>query len=92
MDDTRLRTEKWVVLGDMLELGEDEQAYHESIADQIVTMNLEGILFIGPRMKWLYDELQKRGIKTKLIWSEDDYEPITELYSVNIQTRTRSSC
>ena len=63
MDDTRLRTEKWVVLGDMLELGEDERRYHEAMAEQLLTMDLEGILLFGPRMKWLYDELRKRGPK-----------------------------
>ena len=42
-----------------MSLGENEQAYHESIADQILPMKLEGILLYGERMKWLYDELQK---------------------------------
>ena len=41
-------------------------------------MELEGILLYGPRMKWLYDELQKRGIKTRLLWSEKDYAPIVD--------------
>ena len=41
-------SEKWVVLGDMLELGEDEQVYHESLANQIVTMHLEGIVALRP--------------------------------------------
>ena len=63
INETELRSEKWIVLGDMLELGEDEQAYHESIADQILPMKLEGILLYGERMKWLYDELQKRGVR-----------------------------
>ena len=40
MTETQLRNEKWVVLGDMLELGEDEQMYHESLADQMITMDL----------------------------------------------------
>ena len=32
---TAMRPEKWLVLGDMLELGDDEQRFHEEIAQQI---------------------------------------------------------
>lgn len=76
---TPLRKEKWVVLGDMLELGEDEQMYHEQIEEQLNQMQLEGILLYGPRMKWLYDKV-KSSIKVPyLLWSEDDYEPIQKI-------------
>ncbi|MER2088326.1 MAG: UDP-N-acetylmuramoyl-tripeptide--D-alanyl-D-alanine ligase [Sporosarcina sp.] len=77
MEETGLREEKWVVLADMLELGEEERSYHENLAAQIMVMNLEGILLFGPRMKWLYDELQKYGIETRLKWSERSYTPIS---------------
>jgi len=77
--ETNLRPKKWLVLGDMLELGDDEQAYHEGLAEQIADMNLEGALLYGPRMKWLYDELEKRKVQTRLVWSKDDYVPITEV-------------
>ena len=30
IEETDVRSKKWVVLGDMLELGEDEQDYHEA--------------------------------------------------------------
>ena len=76
MKETGLRKEKWRVLGDMLELGEEEQQYHESIAEQLSEMELEGILLYGPRMKWLYDELKKQQNESRLIWSEDDYDSI----------------
>jgi len=77
--ETNLRAKKWLVLGDMLELGDDEQAYHEGLAEQIAEMNLEGTLLYGPRMKWLYDELEKRQVQSRLVWSKDDYDPITEV-------------
>ena len=76
MKETGLRKEKWVVLGDMLELGKEEKNYHESIAEQLLEMELEGILLYGPRMKWLYDELKKQQTESRLIWSGDDYDPI----------------
>ncbi|MCM3638316.1 UDP-N-acetylmuramoyl-tripeptide--D-alanyl-D-alanine ligase [Sporosarcina luteola] len=76
LQETGLRKEKWVVLGDMLELGENERHYHESIAQQLGTISLKGILLFGPRMKWLYEELQKNGNETKVIWSENNYDPL----------------
>ncbi|MFS0577151.1 UDP-N-acetylmuramoyl-tripeptide--D-alanyl-D-alanine ligase [Sporosarcina sp. 179-K 3D1 HS] len=76
MAESSLRTEKWLVLGDMLELGEEEKRYHEELADDIVTLELSGVLLFGPRMKWLYDELQRRGFTQKLHWSEQAYEPL----------------
>ena len=74
--ETSLRSKKWVVLGDMLELGEEEKAYHESFAEQLLSMELEGILLYGTRMKWLYEKLKKTHIETRLIWSADDYNPL----------------
>lgn len=78
MHETHLRKEKWVVLGDMLELGENERAYHEELANQLVTMDLTGILLYGPRMKWLYDKLMQQSSKTRLLWSEKDFGPIQD--------------
>jgi len=78
MEDTGLRKEKWVVLADMLELGDEEQVYHENLADELVAMKVEGILLYGPRMKWLHDKLQNGGMETRLLWSEKDYTPIVD--------------
>ncbi|MBO0602142.1 UDP-N-acetylmuramoyl-tripeptide--D-alanyl-D-alanine ligase [Sporosarcina sp. E16_3] len=78
MEDTGLRKEKWVVLADMLELGNEEQVYHENLADELSNMKLEGILLYGPRMKWLHDKLENGGMETRLLWSEKDYTPIVD--------------
>ncbi|MEZ7173635.1 UDP-N-acetylmuramoyl-tripeptide--D-alanyl-D-alanine ligase [Sporosarcina sp. OR05] len=78
LHETSLRSKKWAVLGDMLELGDNERHYHESIAEQLRTIELEGILLYGPRMKWLYEELQNNGEQTTVVWSENQYEPLIE--------------
>jgi len=77
--ETSIRPEKWLVLGDMLELGSDEQAYHEELAEQIKPEDFEGVCLYGPRMKWLYEKLQNTFGATHLIWSEKDYAPIREV-------------
>ncbi|MBO0588996.1 UDP-N-acetylmuramoyl-tripeptide--D-alanyl-D-alanine ligase [Sporosarcina sp. E16_8] len=78
MEDTRLRKEKWVVLADMLELGNEERIYHENLAGELAAMKPEGIMLYGPRMKWLHDKLQNGGMETRLLWSEKDYSPIVD--------------
>ncbi|WP_088006161.1 UDP-N-acetylmuramoyl-tripeptide--D-alanyl-D-alanine ligase [Indiicoccus explosivorum] len=76
LEDARMKPEKWAVLGDMLELGEDERTYHEAVAEQL-PKNLTGLLLYGPRMKWLYERLDG-SFDGQLIWSGEDIQPITE--------------
>lgn len=79
LKETGLRKEKWVVLGDMLELGEDEKAYHEALSKDLLQMDLAGILLYGPRMKWLYDVLEKEIVNEYLFWAENDKSQIEQL-------------
>jgi UDP-N-acetylmuramoyl-tripeptide--D-alanyl-D-alanine ligase len=53
-------------LGDMLELGADEEKFHRNLADSIVRLGLEHVLLYGTRMQWLHQELQNRGFKGAL--------------------------
>lgn len=41
---------KVAVLGDMLELGEDEARFHDEIAELAVRLRLDRVLLVGPRM------------------------------------------
>ena len=49
------------VLGDMLELGEKEEAFHREIAEEIIKLKIDHVYLYGPRMKWLLDELAKNN-------------------------------
>ena len=51
------------VLGDMLELGEQEESFHRGIATPILTSGVTHVWLYGPRMKWLESELTKKGFK-----------------------------
>jgi UDP-N-acetylmuramoyl-tripeptide--D-alanyl-D-alanine ligase len=73
---TEMRKDKWLVLGDMLELGEDEQAFHEQMAKGIDASIISTVCLYGPRMKWLYEKLQHMYTSENLIYSEQGYEPI----------------
>lgn len=53
--------DKWLVLGDMIELGNKEQVEHEKLADLINSMKLKKIILIGPRvLKHTYPKILKK--------------------------------
>ncbi|HSJ38973.1 MAG TPA: UDP-N-acetylmuramoyl-tripeptide--D-alanyl-D-alanine ligase [Planococcus sp. (in: firmicutes)] len=80
--ETTMKEDKWVVLGDMLELGDHEREYHEAIAKSI-NSEINGVCLYGPRMEWLYTKL-KETFGGKLIWSKDDYRPIIDFLEKSI--------
>lgn len=59
--------EKWIVLSDMVELGDEEQEEHERLSELLSKVDAERILLMGPRMgKYTYPKLsQISKIKTQ---------------------------
>lgn len=50
---------KWAILGDMIELGSQEQVEHEKLAALIANANLTKVLLVGPRVtKYTYPKLK----------------------------------
>lgn len=47
---------KWLVLGDMLELGPDEEAYHAGIGRELSEGQADGLLAYGPRSSLMASE------------------------------------
>lgn len=84
--ETTMKDDKWIVLGDMLELGDQEQEYHEAIAKSI-NSEINGVCLYGPRMEWLYTKLQDT-FEGKLIWSKDDYQPIIDFLDKSISAKS----
>jgi len=75
---TTLRNDKWLVLGDMLELGENEQQFHEQIANVIDQSKITKVCLFGPRMNWLYDQLKMNFAPDQLVYTENDYNVIIQ--------------
>lgn len=50
-----------VCLGDMLEMGALEERLHRNLADPILDKGIPLVFLYGPRMKYLEQELKKRG-------------------------------
>ena len=78
VNQSTIRADKWLVLGDMLELGNDEQQMHEEIAAHIDAEKINYVCLYGPRMKWLFDKLQPQFAPGHVVYSETDYAPIVE--------------
>jgi UDP-N-acetylmuramoyl-tripeptide--D-alanyl-D-alanine ligase len=57
---------KFACLADMLELGSGEERFHRELSAPIVASEIGHVYLFGTRMKWLEDELQKRGYSGEL--------------------------
>lgn len=75
--DSKLRDEKWAVLGDMLELGVLEVPAHEELEEELDPADFAGVCLFGPRMEHLYRKLEGKFPADRLVWSGDDLSPIT---------------
>lgn len=75
LQSTSMRKDKWLVLGDMLELGEQEKQFHEGLAEYIDENSISRICLFGPRMKWLYHRLLPR-FSGRIMHTKEDYGEI----------------
>ncbi|MFA7288028.1 MAG: UDP-N-acetylmuramoyl-tripeptide--D-alanyl-D-alanine ligase [Melioribacteraceae bacterium] len=55
----KLYKNKFIILGDMFELGRQSKKMHESLSEIIIKHNFNGVLLIGKAMKHLYNVLKK---------------------------------
>ncbi|WP_391204826.1 UDP-N-acetylmuramoyl-tripeptide--D-alanyl-D-alanine ligase [Psychrobacillus sp. L4] len=76
VEKSTIKSNKWLVLGDMLELGENEKQYHEEISSSISNAAFAGVCLFGPRMKWLHDQLAGKFNQDSIIWVENNYEEL----------------
>ncbi len=50
---------KWAIIGDMIELGTEEEIEHEKLAEEIVQTGLAKVILVGPRVtKYTYPKLK----------------------------------
>jgi len=88
LHETEMREEKYVVLGDMLELGDLEQQYHEELAGYLSPDVMKGVCLYGPRMEWLYEKLKSTFEPDCLVWNKDHYDPLVEWLSVRLNSKS----
>ncbi|WP_103981578.1 UDP-N-acetylmuramoyl-tripeptide--D-alanyl-D-alanine ligase [Helcococcus massiliensis] len=62
---------KIAILGDMLELGENEEELHRNIGRQIDPNNLDYLLLFGPLSKYIYEEAVKVMSKNRVFYFDN---------------------
>ena len=77
--------EKIAVIGDMLELGEEEAELHASIFDVIVNINLNKLYLYGPRMRFLYDKIKENSDNENIKNIETEYFESKELIKEKLE-------
>jgi len=64
---------RWLVLGDMLEIGETERQAHESLgAEAADAGDWAGLLTVGPLAAWIADGARRQGMDPARIWRCSD--------------------
>lgn len=70
---------RMIVLGDMLELGEQAQEMHEQLADSIDETKISDVYLVGPLMAALGKKLQSKFDNTKLhLYQPDELSRLTD--------------
>lgn len=66
--------EKWVLLGDMLELGDKEEELHRQMAAELSPQWLDRLCTIGPRGYWISEEALRRGFPPERVYHFESHE------------------
>ena len=88
LEKSTIKPDKWLVLGDMLELGPDEKSFHEEIGEYISNDVFSGVCLFGSRMKWLKDQLSDKFDEQQLKWVENDYESLISFLDSKITNQS----
>lgn len=72
MNETDLRPNKWLLLGDMLELGSETVQYHTELAKVIDPEQITGVLTFGPLMKHFSDAVKESYPHVDNFWTDDE--------------------
>lgn len=76
---------KIVVLGDILELGDQSQKMHEGIQDAIQPDKLDQLVLYGEEMAALYEKLKPRMTERTLHYFSGDKEPLIDYLKTYLQ-------
>ncbi|MBO9596828.1 MAG: UDP-N-acetylmuramoyl-tripeptide--D-alanyl-D-alanine ligase [Cohnella sp.] len=71
--------DKWIVLGDMLELGPDEEAFHAQIGDYLTDAKTDRVLLFGPLSSHTFEAAKPRFGQDRVLYFHKKQELIDHL-------------
>ena len=77
---------KIIVLGDMLELGDNEIKFHEDISYDLDKAKYDRLYLYGPRMKYLYKKLKNLEY-LNVYWFEDKEEIKKDINNIKVNKK-----
>jgi UDP-N-acetylmuramoyl-tripeptide--D-alanyl-D-alanine ligase len=80
------RGKKYVVFGDMLELGVIAQSAHQEVGQCLADMGLEGILVIGVKARDVESGLRSKGFKKNIVISDVYEEKLATSFGAVLET------
>ena len=80
------RGKKYIVFGDMLELGEQSKLLHTQMGEMIADVGVEGVLLIGARARDVENGLKSRGFRKTIVVSETYEEKLATSFGAVLET------
>lgn len=69
---------KLALLGDMLELGPEEERWHRELAHHLSASWLDALFTYGSRARWIADEARRLGFPAERIVTADDVDELVQ--------------
>lgn len=70
---------KWIVSGDMLELGVEAARFHKTVGELIAASGADGLITIGKFSKYTLSGASSRGMSKDSLWHCDTHDEIAEV-------------
>ena len=70
---------KWIVSGDMLELGGESERFHKMIGESIARSGFEGLVTFGEFSKHTLSQAKAKGMREDRLWHCSTHDEIAEL-------------
>jgi len=70
---------RWVVSGDMLELGSQGVRFHEEIGSYIAKSNVDGLLTFGTLARHMLVKARQEGMNSKRLWHCADHKEMARI-------------
>ncbi|MDD5136463.1 MAG: UDP-N-acetylmuramoyl-tripeptide--D-alanyl-D-alanine ligase, partial [Candidatus Omnitrophica bacterium] len=70
---------RWVVTGDMLELGRDSERFHRMVGESVAKSGIEGLVTFGELSKHTLSQARSGGMRQDRLWHCSTHDEIAEL-------------